>query len=78
MLKNGIRCGLCNGFNQCAKSNNKYVRDYGKNKESSYFKCWDVDNFCRRVLSQISEKLGFGYFKWVKETSQFYQVVTKP
>ena len=35
MLKNGIRCGLWNGFNQCAKSNNKYVRDYGKNKESS-------------------------------------------
>ena len=26
------------------KQNNKYMKDYDKNKESSYLKCFDVNN----------------------------------
>ena len=26
------------------KANNKYMKDYDKNKESSYFRYWDANN----------------------------------
>ena len=34
-LKKGIRGGICNAIHRYAKANNKYMRDYDKNKESS-------------------------------------------
>ena len=32
----GIRGGTCHAIHQYAKANNKYMKDYDKNKESSY------------------------------------------
>ena len=32
--------------------NNKYMKDYDKNKESSYFKYWDVNNLYVWGMSQ--------------------------
>ena len=36
MVKKGIRRGICRSVYQYAKANNKYMKDYDKNKESSY------------------------------------------
>ena len=36
MVEKGIRWGKCHSIYQCAKANNKYMRNYHKNKESSY------------------------------------------
>ena len=38
MVEKGIRGGICHAIHQYAKSNNKYMKDYYKNKESSYLK----------------------------------------
>ena len=36
MVEKGIRRGVCHSIYQHAKSNNKYMKDYDTNKESSY------------------------------------------
>ena len=38
MVEKGIRVGICHAIHRYAKGNNKYMRDYDKNKESSYLK----------------------------------------
>ena len=44
------------------------MKDYGKNKESSNLKYWDVNNLCGWTMSQ---KLLVNNFEWIKDTSQF-------
>ena len=34
MVENGIREGICHYVHQYAKANNKFMKDYDKNKES--------------------------------------------
>ena len=38
MVKKGIRGTICLVTHQHTKINNKYMKDYDKNKESSYLK----------------------------------------
>ena len=68
MVEKGIRGGICHGIHQCAKANNKYMKDYDTNKESSYLKYWDVNNLYGWPMSQ---KLPVNKFEWVEDTSQF-------
>ena len=44
MTEKGIREGICHVIYRYAKANNKYMKDYDKNKKSSC-KYWDVNNF---------------------------------
>ena len=44
MVEKGIRGGICNTIHRYTKANNKYMKHYDKNKESSYLKYWDVNN----------------------------------
>ena len=36
MVEEGIRGGICHSIHRYAKANNKYMKNYNKNKESSY------------------------------------------
>ena len=36
MVKEGIRSGICRSISRYEKVNDKYLKDYDKNKESSY------------------------------------------
>ena len=39
-----MRRGICHAIYWYAKTNNKYMKEYDKNKESSYLKYWDVND----------------------------------
>ena len=68
MVEKDIRGGICNAIHRYAKANNKYMKDYDKNKESSYLNYWDVNNLYGWAMSQ---KLPVNNFEWIKDTSQF-------
>ena len=38
IVEKEIRGGICYAIDQYAKANNKFMKDYDKNKELSYFK----------------------------------------
>ena len=42
-----------------AKANNKYMRYYDENKESSYIDYWGENNFYGWAMSQILPKFNF-------------------
>ena len=44
MVEKGIRRGICTAIHQYTKANNKYMKDYDKNKKPSYLNYLDVSN----------------------------------
>ena len=68
IVEKGVRDRICPAIHRYVKANNKYTKNYGKNKGSLYLKYWDINNLCRWAMSQ---KLSVDSFMWVKETSQF-------
>ena len=44
MIEKDIRGGIWHSIYRYAKANNKYMKYYGKNKELSCIRYWDVNN----------------------------------
>ena len=44
VAEKGIRAGICHYVCWYAKTNNKYMKHYDKNKELSYTQYWDLNN----------------------------------
>ena len=44
VVEKGITVGICYCIYQYAEANNKCMKDYDKNKESSCIQYWDVNN----------------------------------
>ena len=44
MVEKDVGVGTCHSTYWCAKTDNKYMKDYDKNKELSYIQYWDVNN----------------------------------
>ena len=76
MLEKGIRGGICQASHRYAKANNKYMKNYNKNVESSYTEYLDANNLHGWAMSQ---KLPVNDFKWVKkeELSNFNEEFIK-
>ena len=68
MVYKSIRGGMCHSIYRYAKANNKYKKDYDKNKDFSYLQYWDINNF---YVWAISQKLSGNSFEWIKDSSQF-------
>ena len=67
MVEEGMRGGICHSIYRYAKANNKYMKNYDKNKEFSYIQYLDANNLYGWAMSQ---KLPVNGFKWVKNTSK--------
>ena len=52
MVEEGIRGGICHSIHRYAKANNKYMKNYDKNKESSYIQYLDANKFYGWAMSQ--------------------------
>ena len=68
MVEKVIRGGICHAIHRSAKANNKYMKNYDKNTESSYLMYLDANNLYGWGMSQ---KLPVDGFKWKKNTSKF-------
>ena len=64
----GIRVGICNKVDSYAETNNKYMKNYDKNKESSFLMYVDANNLYGWAMSK---KLPVDGFKWVDDLSMF-------
>ena len=63
MVEKGIRSGICHAIHRYSKVNNKYMKNYYKNKESSYLQYLDANNLYGLEMSQ---NLPVDGFKWKK------------
>ena len=68
IVEKEIKVGVCPVIHQCAKDNNKHMKDYDKSKESPYLKYWDVNNLYRQTMSR---KSSVNQLKWTEDTSLF-------
>ena len=68
MVKKPNRERTCHFINRYAKANDKYMKDFDKNKESSYLKYWGINNLYCRAMPQ---KLQVDGLEWVEDSSQF-------
>ena len=68
MVEKSLRGGICLSIYGYVKGNNKYMKNYYKNKELSYLQYWDVNSLYGWAMSQ---KLLVNNFEWIKDTSQF-------
>ena len=67
MLEKEIRVGICHSVFRHGNANNKYMKDYDENKESSFLIYTDYNNLYGKAMS---EKLPIDGFEWVDDISE--------
>ena len=62
MVQEGIRGGICHSVPRYAKANNKYMKNYNNNEESSYIQYLNANNLYGWAMSK---KLPVNGFRWL-------------
>ena len=68
MFEEGTRGGMCQASYKYVKANNKYMKNYDKNIESSFIVCLDANNLYGYPMCK---KLPVSDFKWIDDLSTF-------
>ena len=63
-IEKGMRGGVSCITRRYCKANNKYVKNYDKDKENTYISYWDVNNLYGWAMSQY---LPYDNFEWMSE-----------
>ena len=74
MIEEEIRGGMCQSIHRYAKANNKYMKNYNKNIESSYLMYLDASNLYGWAMIQ---KLPVNGFRWLYDVSRFNEEFIK-
>ena len=69
IVEKGIRGGRYHEIHWYTKSNDKCMKNYDKNKESSYLTYWDVNNSYGWTMSQKLPVYNFSFIKIYNEES---------
>ena len=64
MFEHRIRGGSCHAVYRYAEGNNKYMKNYDENNDSSFLIYVDANNLYGWAMSQ---KLPVGGFKWIEK-----------
>ena len=64
MVEKGIRRGICQAVYRYAKANNKCMKNYDKNKDSSFLQYLDANN---QYGWSMCEKMPVDGFKWIEK-----------
>ena len=64
MFEEGIRGGMCQALDHYKTANNKYMKNYDKNIESSFLQNLNANNLYGWVMTK---KLPVGKFKWIEK-----------
>ena len=77
MVEEGIRGGICHSIHRHTKANNKYMKNYDENKESSYIQYLHANNIYDWAMVGQFIWLPVNGFKWLEDTTKINEEFIK-
>ena len=73
MVEEGIRGGICHSIHRYAKANNKYMKNYNNNEESSYIQYLHPNNIYGWAMSKKLPVNGFKMDRQQRNKRRIYK-----